>query len=89
MTGAGRDLTDGDRLLTPTEVAKAMRVDPKTVTRWIGAGRFPNLPHDRYPGIIRTLSGGIRIRESLVRGLLDGSLIPKEGGDGKQGDCTH
>jgi hypothetical protein len=30
-----------DDLLTPAEVAKLFRVDPKTVTRWAKAGSFP------------------------------------------------
>lgn len=36
-----------DRLLTPGEVAKLFRVDPKTVTRWAAAGRIPSV---RTPG---------------------------------------
>lgn len=73
------DLTEGDRLLTSLEVGELMRVDPKTVTRWASAGKFPDLPHGRYPGVTYTLGGHLRIRESLVRGLLDGTLIPKGG----------
>jgi excisionase family DNA binding protein len=52
---------DGDRLLTPGEVATLFRVDPKTVTRWASAGRI---------GSIRTPGGHRRFRESEVRGLL-------------------
>ena len=34
-------------LLTPVDVARLFRVDPKTVTRWAAAGRLPSL---RTPG---------------------------------------
>jgi len=33
--------TEPDKLLTPGEVAKLFRVDPKTVTRWAHAGKLP------------------------------------------------
>lgn len=49
------------RLLTPAEVAKMFRVDPKTVTRWAAAGRI---------GSIRTPGGHRRFREHEVRALL-------------------
>lgn len=52
-----------DRLLTPGEVAKLFRVDPKTVTRWATAGRI---------GSIRTPGGHHRFRESEVRDFLEG-----------------
>ncbi|MFI7072077.1 BldC family transcriptional regulator [Micromonospora sediminicola] len=47
-----------DRLLTPGEVAKLYRVDPKTVTRWAAAGRIPS---------IRTPGGHRRFYESTIR----------------------
>lgn len=50
-------------LLTPGEVARLFRVDPKTVTRWASAGRI---------GSIRTPGGHRRYRESEVRALLRG-----------------
>lgn len=50
-------------LLTPAEVARALRVDPKTVTRWAAAGKLPSL---------RTIGGHRRFRESDVRALLKG-----------------
>jgi len=31
-------MTDGKELMTPSEVAKMLRVDPKTVTRWAARG---------------------------------------------------
>ncbi|WP_236594552.1 BldC family transcriptional regulator [Actinosynnema sp. CA-299493] len=51
----------GERLLTPGEVASLFRVDPKTVTRWATAGRI---------GSIRTPGGHRRFRESEVQQLL-------------------
>lgn len=51
-----------DRLLTPAEVGKLFRVDPKTVTRWAAAGRI---------GRVRTPGGHSRYRESEVRRLLE------------------
>lgn len=52
---------DGERLLTPAEVAALFRVDPKTVTRWAVAGRISSL---------RTPGGHRRFRETDVRALL-------------------
>ena len=51
-----------ERLLTPGEVARMFRVDPKTVTRWAASGRI---------GSIRTPGGHRRFRESEVKDLLD------------------
>ena len=48
-------------LLTPAEVAKLFRVDPKTVTRWAKAGKLT---------AIRTLGGHRRYRRSEVEPLL-------------------
>jgi excisionase family DNA binding protein len=48
-------------LLTPAEVAKLFRVDPKTVTRWAKAGKLT---------AIRTLGGHRRYRKSEVNALL-------------------
>lgn len=52
-----------DRLLTPSEVARLFRVDPKTVTRWANARRIPS---------IRTPGGHRRFSEQTVRRLLAG-----------------
>lgn len=52
---------DTDRLLTPGEVARLFRVDPKTVTRWALAGKIPS---------IRTPGGHRRFPESEVTKLL-------------------
>lgn len=61
--GAGL-LDDGDRLLTPGEVASLFRVDPKTVTRWAAAGRLES---------ITTPGGHRRFRKSEVDALLSGT----------------
>ena len=55
---------DGERLLTPAEVAAMFRVDPKTVTRWAKAGKLSS---------IRTLGGHRRYREAEIKGLLQES----------------
>jgi excisionase family DNA binding protein len=45
--------SEPDNMLTPAEVARMFRVDPKTVTRWAKAGRLPCIRtpggHRRYP----------------------------------------
>ena len=48
-------------LLTPAEVAKLFRVDPKTVTRWAKAGKIT---------AIRTLGGHRRYRQSEIQNFL-------------------
>jgi hypothetical protein len=76
------DFLSGDRLLVATEVAPLLRVDPKTVTRWAAANRFPDAP-DGGPGVIRTAGGHVRFRESVIAGLRNGTLNWKEvAGDG-------
>ncbi len=55
---------DEDELLTPAEVARLFRVNPKTVTRWARAGKIK---------AIRTLGGHRRFRASDVRGFLEQS----------------
>jgi excisionase family DNA binding protein len=66
MTAIGMGVeyhSDEDELLTPSEVAKLFRVDPKTVTRWAKSGKLSS---------IRTLGGHRRYRATEVRHLLDG-----------------
>lgn len=64
MTAIGMAVeTTQEELLTPSEVAKLFRVDPKTVTRWAKSGKLSS---------IRTLGGHRRYRASEVRALLDG-----------------
>lgn len=52
---------EGSELLTPSEVAKLFRVDPKTVTRWAKAGKLSS---------VRTLGGHRRYRPEEVHRLL-------------------
>lgn len=66
MTGRS---SDGEKLLTPAEVAALFRVDPKTVTRWAKAGKLTS---------IRTLGGHRRYRASEVYSLL-GQFPPAPG----------
>jgi excisionase family DNA binding protein len=56
-------------LLTPSEVAKLFRVDPKTVTRWARAGKIT---------AIRTLGGHRRYRQSEVLVLLNNESKVKQ-----------
>jgi excisionase family DNA binding protein len=53
----------GERLLTVTEVAQQLRLNPRTIRRWIAAGRLPaiDLGSDR---------AGYRICASAVAALL-------------------
>ncbi|HYT30573.1 MAG TPA: BldC family transcriptional regulator [Actinomycetota bacterium] len=59
---------EGEKLLTPAEVAAMFRVDPKTVTRWAKAGKLSS---------IRTLGGHRRYRAEEIQGLLTGSATSK------------
>jgi len=59
-----------EALLTPSEVAAMLRVDPKTVTRWAKAGKLSS---------IRTPGGHRRYKESEVRQFFDwqtGETVP-------------
>lgn len=56
-----RQSLEHEVLLTPAEVAKLFRVDPKTVTRWAKSGKLT---------AIRTLGGHRRYRRSDVQSLL-------------------
>ncbi|MCC7078229.1 MAG: helix-turn-helix domain-containing protein [Acidimicrobiia bacterium] len=51
-----------DELLTPAEVARLFRVNPKTVTRWARSGKIQ---------AIRTLGGHRRFRASDIRHFLE------------------
>ena len=62
------ELAGDGRLLTPGEVAALFRVDPKTVTRWVAAGKL---------SAIRTPGGHRRFREAEVRALLEGATDGK------------
>lgn len=54
--------TDDDVLLTPAEVARVFRVNPKTVTRWARSGKLR---------AIRTLGGHRRFRAADIRVFLE------------------
>ena len=51
-----------ERLLTPAEVAQLFRVHPKTVSRWVQAGKL---------SAVRTLGGHRRYRAHEVYALLE------------------
>ncbi len=53
-----------DRLMTPAEVARVFRVDPKTVSRWAKSGQLS--------AVRATPRSHRRFRESEVRALLEG-----------------
>lgn len=74
--------SNGERLLTPGEVASLFRVDPKTVTRWAAAGRISS---------IRTPGGHRRFRESEVHALLRGEAggAAMNGVNGTNGDVRR
>ena len=62
--GALVEQDNNEELLTPSEVAKLFRVDPKTVTRWAKAGKLSS---------IRTLGGHRRYRADEVSRFLEGA----------------
>lgn len=62
---------EAEVLLTPSEVAKLFRVDPKTVTRWAKSGKLT---------AIRTLGGHRRYRNSEVQKLLHLAAMESSGG---------
>lgn len=51
-------MTEPEQLLTPGEVARILRVDPKTVTRWARTGKL---------SAVTLPSGHRRYRESEIR----------------------
>jgi excisionase family DNA binding protein len=53
--------TEEETYLTPAEVARRFRVNPKTVTRWAKTGKLPSF---------RTLGGHRRFKESEVSRLV-------------------
>jgi len=57
-----------DELLTPAEVGRMFRVDPKTVTRWAVAGRLRS---------IKTPGGHRRFVANEVRALLELADTPE------------
>jgi excisionase family DNA binding protein len=61
QTARGREPLQFEQLLTPAEVAKMFRVDPKTVTRWAKGGLLES---------VRTPGGHRRYKEASVRKFL-------------------
>lgn len=53
---------DEEKLLTPSEVARLFKVDPKTVTRWAKAEKLSSF---------RTLGGHRRFKASEVEALIN------------------
>jgi excisionase family DNA binding protein len=51
-------------LMTPSEVAKVLRVDPKTVTRWAAANKV---------GSVKTPGGHIRLFRAEIMELMESS----------------
>lgn len=64
LRGLAADALDNDPLLTSSEVAALFRVDQKTVSRWVGAGRVPSL---------LTPGGHHRFRRSVIDEILSGA----------------
>lgn len=58
-------MEENEDLLTPSEVARKFKVDPKTVTRWAQAGKLTSF---------RTLGGHRRFKASEVEALITGVI---------------
>lgn len=69
MATSEEDLRVPEVLLTPAEVARLFRVNPKTVTRWARAGKLT---------AIRTLGGHRRFRESEIRRCLEEMTVERQ-----------
>ena len=67
----GQERPMKDELLTPAEVARIFRVDPKTVSRWAIAGTI---------GSVRTLGGHRRFYRSEVERAMHSALDDAEPG---------
>ena len=61
-----RRLADAPTFMTPAEVARIFRVDPRTVSRWAAAGR---LPAQKTPG------GHYRFRQEDIESLLAETIV--------------
>jgi excisionase family DNA binding protein len=83
---------NADALLTPAEVARLFRVDPKTVARWEKDGRLASVKtlggHRRYPRsqITRVLNAGTGSTE-VVRALEEVHALALD--VGAMGDAGH
>jgi len=62
---------EAPEMLTPGEVARIYRVDPKTVNRWAHAGRLT---------CVRTLGGHRRYYAAEVQALLEATEQRRDGG---------
>ena len=62
-------MIEEDELLTPGDVAKLFKVNPKTVTRWADSGKLV---------WIKTPGGHKRFRLSYIRKLLEGKELLEE-----------
>lgn len=65
-------IPDPEPLLTPAEVARMFRVDPKTVSRWADEGKL---------NAVRTLGGHRRYRANEIRELLTAHTFSPQRGD--------
>lgn len=70
---------NGERLLTPQEVASMFSVSPKTVARWAAAGKI---------SAVRTLGGHRRYRESEALELLRAQTYPSIDAAGRRPENT-
>jgi len=68
----GHDRPMKDELLTPAEVARIFRVDPKTVSRWAIAGKISS---------VRTLGGHRRFYRSEVERAMHSAIEEAEDRD--------
>jgi excisionase family DNA binding protein len=68
LIGRGRTTDYDDELLTPSEVARLFKVDPKTVTRWAHSGKLQS---------ITTPGGHKRFRRSEVDKYLKAEGDPR------------
>lgn len=62
----GDDVSEPKELMTPSEVGKALKVDAKTVTRWVTLGRLRG---------IKTPGGQIRLYAEDVRAIVNGEEL--------------
>jgi excisionase family DNA binding protein len=58
-------VTEAKELMTPGEVGKALRVDAKTVTRWVQAGRIRG---------VKTPGGHTRLYRSDIDAIVNGDI---------------
>lgn len=59
-------MSEPKELMTPSEVGKVLRIDPKTVTRWVTLGRLRG---------IKTPGGQIRLYAEDIRAIVNGKEL--------------